>query len=81
MSPRLPRVTAAEVVTLIQSVAGVVATDLNQLYLTTDPAGPSQIEPVPFLPAAPAHWEAGTIKPAQLLLLNPLGATLTEMTA
>jgi hypothetical protein len=74
-------VSAAEVVTLIQSVAGVVATDLNQLYLTTDPAGPSQVEPAPFIPSAPARFVGGTIQPAQLLLLNPLGATLTEMTA
>jgi hypothetical protein len=74
-------VSAAEVITLVQSVSGVIATDLNQLYLTTDPTGPSQLEPPPFLPAAPARWEAGVIQPAQLLLLNPLGATLTEVTA
>jgi hypothetical protein len=74
-------VTAAEIVTLIQSVPGVIATDLTQLYLTTDPTGPSQTEPPPFLAAAPARWEDGAIQPAQLLLLNPLGAALTEMTA
>ena len=74
-------VTAAEIVTLIQSVPGVIATDLNQLYLTTDPNGPSQTEPPAFLAAAPARWEKGAMQPAQLLLLNPLGATLTEMSA
>jgi len=74
-------VTAAEIVTLIQSVGGVIATDLTQLYLTTDPAGPSQTEPPPFLAAAPARWEGGRIQPAQLLSLNPLGVALTEMTA
>ena len=74
-------VTAAEIVTLIQSVPGVIATDLTQLYLTTDPAGPNQTEPPPFLPAAPARWESGAMQPAQLLLLNPLSATLTEMSA
>ena len=74
-------VSAAEIVTLIQSVPGVIASDLNKLYLTTDPAGPSQIEPPPFLPAAPARWDGGVIQPAQLLLLNPLGAEFTEMSA
>jgi hypothetical protein len=74
-------VTAAEIVTLIQSVPGVIATDLMQLYLTTDPSGPNQTEPPPFLAAAPARWESGAMQPAQLLLLNPLGATLTEMSA
>lgn len=74
-------VTAAEIVTLIQSVTGVIATDLTQLYLTTDPTGPSQTEPPPFLAAAPARFEGWAIQLAQLLLLNPLGAALTEMTA
>lgn len=74
-------VTAAEIMTMIQSVPGVIATDLAQLYLMTDPTGPLQTEPPPFLPAAPARWESGAMQPAQLLLLNPLGATLTEMSA
>jgi hypothetical protein len=39
------------------------------------------VEPAPFIPSAPARFVGGTIQPAQLLLLNPLGATLTEMTA
>jgi hypothetical protein len=74
-------VSAAEITTRIQSVPGVIASDLSQLYLTTDPTGPSQVEPPPFLPSLPARWENGSIQPAQLLLLNPLGANLTEMTA
>ncbi len=74
-------VTAAEVVTMIQSVPGVIATDLNQLYMSSDPTGPSQIEALAFLPASPAGWQGNAIQPAQLLLLNPLGAKLTEMTA
>jgi Baseplate J-like protein/Repeat of unknown function (DUF346) len=74
-------VTAAEIVTLIQSVPGVVASDLSQLYVTTDLGGHSQIEPPPFIPSLPARWEGGSIQPAQLLLLNPLGATLTEMSS
>ena len=67
-------VTAAEVVTEIQRVAGVVATDLDHLYLVTDPSGLN-----PILPAATARWQDNVIQPAQLLLLNPVGVTLTEM--
>jgi hypothetical protein len=74
-------VTAAEITQLIQSVPGVVATDLTNLYLTGDPLGPSQTEPPPFLLAAPARWQGASIQPAQLLLLNPLGVTLTQMTS
>jgi Baseplate J-like protein/Repeat of unknown function (DUF346) len=74
-------VTAAEIVTLVQSVPGVIAVDLTQLYLTSDPDGPNQTEPPPFLPASPARWEGGAIAPAQLILLNPLGVNITEMTS
>jgi hypothetical protein len=61
-------------------VPGVRACLLSQLYLSNDPSGPSQKEPPPFLPASPARWEAGAVQPAQLLLLNPAGVTLKEMT-
>ncbi|SPE40630.1 hypothetical protein SBA3_3800022 [Candidatus Sulfopaludibacter sp. SbA3] len=71
--------TEAEIVTLIQSVPGVLACNLSQLYLTSDPSGPAQTEPPPFLAAAPARWENGAIQPAQLLLLNAAGVTLKEM--
>jgi len=74
-------VTAAEILTLIQAIPGVIAVDLTQLYLTSDPTGPSQTEPLPFLPSLPARFEKSGIQPAQLLLLNPLGSTLTEMTS
>jgi hypothetical protein len=74
-------VTAAEIVTLMQAVAGVTAVYLTQLYVTGDPNGPTQTEPSPFLTALPARWQGGAIQPAQLLLLNSLGVTLTEMTS
>jgi hypothetical protein len=74
-------VTAAEIVTLLQAVPGVIAVDLTQLYLTGDTNGPLQTEPAPFLTALPARYSQGAVLPAQLLLLNPLGVTLTEMTA
>jgi hypothetical protein len=72
-------VSAAEVIALIQSIPGIIATNLSQLYLTSDSTGPSQTEPDPFVPSLPARWESGAIQPAQLLLLNPLGVSLTEM--
>lgn len=74
-------VSAAEILELIQAVPGVIAVDLNQLYMTSDPTGPTQTEPLPYLAALPALFENGSIQPAQLLLLNPLGVTLTEMTS
>jgi predicted phage baseplate assembly protein len=74
-------VTAAEIVTLMQAVAGVAAVYLTQLYLTSDPTGPAQAEPSAFLLAMPARWQGGRVQPAQLLLLNPLGVTLTEVTS
>jgi predicted phage baseplate assembly protein len=74
-------VTAAEIIALIQSIPGVIATDLNQLYLTSDPSGPGQVEPPAFLAASPARWQGGVIQPAQLILLNPLGVSITEMTS
>ncbi|HEX3984776.1 MAG TPA: baseplate J/gp47 family protein, partial [Acidisoma sp.] len=74
-------VTAAELITLIQSVAGVIATDLTQLYFTSDSTGPSQSEPPPFLIAQSARWQGNTILPAQLLLVNPLGISLGGMTS
>jgi hypothetical protein len=72
-------VTAAEIITLIQAVPGVIAVYLTQLYQTSDPTGAAKTEPSPFLTALPARWEGGTILPAQLLLLNPLGVNLTEV--
>lgn len=72
-------VTAAEILTLIQSVPGVIASNLTQLYLTGDTAGASLSEPPPFLPASGASQVSGVFQPAQLLLLNPLGVSLTEV--
>lgn len=75
-------VTAAEVVQVIHGVAGVRAVDLEQLYLSTDPAGLAQTEPETVLPAALVTLnEDNTIALAELLLINPLGMTLEEMEA
>jgi predicted phage baseplate assembly protein len=70
-------VTAAEVVTTIQSTAGVVATDLVQLYRMDDATGPMQTAPNEFLSADRAHFAGDAIVPAQLLLVNRAGITTT----
>lgn len=69
-------VTAAEVITVIQNVAGVVYVDLDSLYLSSDAEALNQI-----LIADIAHAADGTIQRAQLLLLNTLGTTLQEVQA
>ena len=71
--------TAAEVMTVIQHVPGVIATDLDRLYLVTDPDGPAQTHPASVLTADTAHTDSGGILAAQLLLINPAGVTLTEV--
>jgi predicted phage baseplate assembly protein len=71
-------VTAAEVVAVIHTVAGVVAVDLDALYRVTDDASGSGSLGV-LLPAATARWEAGGVAEAELLLLNPAGIDLREM--
>jgi hypothetical protein len=74
-------VTAAEVIHVIGQVSGVIAIDLDQLYLTDDPSGAQQEMPAPILPAISAEWSAATnqIRPAQLLLLNTAGVVLLKM--
>jgi predicted phage baseplate assembly protein len=75
-------VTAAEVIQVIHDVDGVLAVDLDQLYLSTDPAGPSQTEPETVLASALATLnDDNTVALAELLLINPLGITLEEMEA
>jgi len=72
-------VTAAEIVATIQAVPGVVAVDLYQLYRGDDPTGPSQTSPKPYLPANFASVNnSGDILPAEMLLLNPVGLSLTD---
>ncbi len=72
-------VTAAELFATIQAVPGVIAVALTQLYVSTDPNGALQPAPPPVLLASAAGVSAGTVTPAQLLLVNPAGLTLTEM--
>ena len=67
-------VTAAEVVTIIQQIEGVIAVDLDALYLSSDSADFNSLLPVQI-----ARVINGNILVAQLLLINPIGITLTEI--
>ena len=70
-------VTAVEVVTLIQKVAGVVAVDLDDLHRASDASGVRQ-----FLFAERAHWDdTGAFQPGQLFVLEPAGIEVLEMRA
>ncbi|MGQ9482272.1 MAG: putative baseplate assembly protein [Chloroflexus sp.] len=66
-------VTAAEVIACIQSIAGVVAVDLDELAYASGRTGshPS------LLIARPARQIGATIAPAELLVLDPNGINLT----
>ncbi len=65
-------VTAAEVMAVMQPVAGVVAIDLDELAYMDD----STSTQVTLLPAYPARQIGTTILPAELLLLDPDGIDL-----
>ncbi len=70
-------VTAAEVMTVIQEVPGVVFVDLSDLYFSSGSPAPNQI-----LAAATAYADnQGNIQNAQLLLINTLGVNLQEVKA
>ncbi len=78
------RVTAAEVLAVMQNVPGVAAADLHQLYPYEDNQTPPDpdAEIVPeLLEARPARYEAGRLVRAELLLINPVGVALEEMKA
>ena len=72
-------VTAAEVMSVMHQVDGVVAVDLDQLYLSDDPNGPAQTSPEAILPSESGRLENGAFEPAQLLLLSSDGVDLAEM--
>ncbi|MFN3335150.1 MAG: putative baseplate assembly protein, partial [Caldilinea sp.] len=84
-------VTAAEIMEVMHSVAGVIAVDLDELaYGVAPPSAPTQKTPGPvkaiqahnvtadaLLPAHTAHLVGKTIQPAELLLLDQNGIDLT----
>jgi hypothetical protein len=67
-------VTAAEVVTVLQEVEGVIAVDLDALHLTGTTEVLNQI-----LATDIAHMDNGVIHRAQLLLINIMGIKLLEV--
>ena len=75
-------VTAGEVIAAIQETPGVVAVDLDRLYrdLVDAPAKASRLSAATARWSGPAGAGPLTILPAELLLINPSGIMLTEMT-
>jgi predicted phage baseplate assembly protein len=76
-------VSAAEAIAVILGVPGVLDTRVLELYEIREGEGaPAQLRQDPLL-ARLAHWDeaAGGIEPAELLLLNPAGAVVTERAA
>jgi predicted phage baseplate assembly protein len=80
-------VSAAEIVTAIQAVAGVDAVSLTQLYFVP-PVGAASNTPLPqvpagnpppFLPAAVARWDGVQARPAELIVIDPRSIALTHM--
>jgi predicted phage baseplate assembly protein len=76
-------VSAAEVVTVIQQVPGVIASDLDQFHLVTHDDESLTHGLATRLPSAIATWNESTrvIDLAQLLLINPAGIAVEAMSA
>ncbi len=70
-------VTASKLLAVMQRVNGVIAVDLDKLHFSSQAAALHM-----RLPAHIAHWDQSriSIKAAELLLVNPEGIALTEMT-
>ncbi len=73
-------VTAAEIMALVHTVPGVIAVDIVELLPYTDGPAPSDTA-LDAVPAFGARYDAATRaqSPADLLLVNPAGVTVTEM--
>ena len=81
-------ITAAEIISVIHGVKGVMAVDLDALTVRRGVAGPAGIAPAPpgveaasVLPSQTARREDGAILPAQLLLIDEAGIELTTRAA
>lgn len=68
------RVTVAEVMGVLQKVPGVIGVDVDALYTPYTANNQGDV-----LTAGIAHIKDGQLKPAQLLLINPAGITITKM--
>ena len=76
-------VTKSEVVALIQSVDGVIASDIDSLYLVNERGTATVLEEEKekdlILPSSLAHLENGKIFGAELLMINSNGISLSVM--
>jgi hypothetical protein len=70
-------VAASHILAEMQTVTGVVAVDLEALYF--DATGPGTAVPS-GLPALGARWAGNVVATDQMLVLDPNGITLTELT-
>ena len=74
-------VTAAEVVTVLQNVPGVVAVDLGELYRVDEDAPSKAVVGLnQVITVERARFAGAKVLPAQLLLVNPGGIKLKEGT-
>lgn len=77
-------VTSAEILALIHTIPGVIAVDLDALHTDLQPTGSLNSvlasRRAAYDPAVAATAVCGRIAPAQLLLINPNGIALSEMT-
>jgi predicted phage baseplate assembly protein len=69
-------VTAAEVITVLQNTAGVVAVDLDELMFFDAAANTDPLATI--LSVRQASWSEAEPLPAELLTIHPLGITLEE---
>jgi len=74
-------VTAAEIIDLIHNQKGLIAVDIDELYLVDDDGNPVGDLLSPVLQAEIARWNTAEteILPAELLIVNPVGITLLKM--
>lgn len=69
-------VTAAEVITVLQNTAGVIAVDLDELMFFDAAANTDPLATI--LSVRQASWSEAEPQPAELLTIHPLGITLEE---
>lgn len=74
-------VTAAEVITVIQKVKGVVYVDLDSLYLSSGSASLNEVLHSGIAHVKKVNYDVIQIQKAQLLLINTLGIKLQEVSA
>lgn len=67
----------SEVIAVLQRVPGVIAALLNRLAIVGQPE-PTELS---TLRALPARVVSGSVRPAALLLIAPIGSVLTEVSA